>query len=61
MSLALITSLITALGMSAWYASIDRVWVSPFKFIIGDMLGALVILTILVAVRKPILNTVKFK
>ena len=59
--IALITSLITALGMSAWYASIDRVWVSPFKFIIGDMLGALVILTILVAVRKPILNTVKFK
>ena len=59
--IALITSLITALGMSAWYASIDRVWVFPFKFIIGDMLGALVILTILVAVRKPILNTVKFK
>jgi hypothetical protein len=59
--IALITSLITALGMSAWYASIDRVWVFPFKFIIGDMLGALVNLTILVAVRKPILNTVKFK
>lgn len=59
--IALITSLITALGMSAWYASIDRVWVFPFKFIIGDMLGTLVILTILVAVRKPILNTVKFK
>ena len=59
--IALITSLITALGMSAWYASIDGVWVFPFKFIIGDMLGTLVILTILVAVRKPILNTVKFK
>jgi len=59
--IALITSLITAIGMSAWYASIDRVWVFPFKFIIGDMLGTLVILTILVAVRKPILNTVKFK
>ena len=57
--IALITSLITALGMSAWYASIDRVWV--FKFIIVDMLGTLVILIILVAVRKPILNTVKFK
>ena len=59
--IALITSLITALGMSAWYASIDEVWVFPFKFIIGDMLGTLVILTILVVVRKPILNTVKFK
>jgi len=59
--IALITSLITALGMSVWYASIDRVWVFPFKFIIGDMLGTLVILTILVAVRKPILNAVKFK
>ena len=59
--IALITSLITSLGMSAWHASIDEVWVFPFKFIIGDMLGALVILTILVAVRKPILNTVKFK
>jgi len=58
---ALITSLITALGMSAWYASIDGVWVFPFKFLIGDMLGTLVNLTILVAVRKPILNTVKFK
>ena len=58
---SLITSLITALGMSAWYASIDGVWVFPFKFIIGDMLGTLVILTILVAVRKLILNTVKFK
>jgi len=41
--IALITSLITALGMSAWYGSIDRVWVFPFKFIIGDMLGALVV------------------
>jgi len=59
--IALITSLITALGMSAWYASIDGVWVFPFKFLIGDMLGTLVNLTILVAVRKPILNTVKFK
>jgi hypothetical protein len=59
--IALITSLITALGMSAWYASIDGVWVFPVKFLIGDMLGTLVILTILVAVRKPILNTVKFK
>ena len=59
--IALITSLITALGMSTWYASIDGVWVFPFKFLIGDMLGTLVILTILVAVRKPILNTVKFK
>ena len=37
--IALITSLITALGMSAWYASIDGVWVVPFKFLIGDMLG----------------------
>ena len=59
--IALITSLITALGMSAWYASIDGVWVFPFKFLIGDMLGTLVNLTILVAVRKLILNTVKFK
>ena len=59
--IALITSLITALGMSAWYASIDGVWVFPVKFLIGDMLGTLVILAILVAVRKPILNTVKFK
>ena len=59
--IALITSLITALGMSAWYASIDGVWVFPFKCLIGDMLGTLVNLTILVAVRKPILNTVKFK
>ena len=59
--IAIITSLITALGMSAWYASIDGEWVFPFKFLIGDMLGTLVILTILVAVRKPILNTVKFK
>ena len=58
---ALITSLITALGMSTWYASIDGVWVFPMKFLIGDMLGTLVILAILVAVRKPILNTVKFK
>jgi hypothetical protein len=47
--------------MSAWYASIDGVWVFPMKFLIGDMLGTLVILAILVAVRKPILNTVKFK
>src|SRR6056300_217313 len=59
--IALITSLITALGMSTWYASIDGVWVFPFKFLIGDILGTLVILTILVAVRKPILNTMKFK
>ena len=59
--IALITSLVTALGMSAWYASIDGVWVFPMKFLIGDMLGTLVILAILVAVRKPILNTVKFK
>ena len=59
--IALITSLITALGMSTWYASVDGEWVFPFKFLIGDMLGTLVILTILVAVRKPILNTVKFK
>ena len=57
----ILIALITSLGMSAWYASIDEVWVFPFKFIIGDMLGTLVILTILVAVRKPILNTVKFK
>ena len=59
--IALITSLVTALGMTAWYASVDGEWVFPFKFLIGDMLGTLVILTILVAVRKPILNTVKFK
>ena len=59
--IALITSLITGLGMSTWYASIDGEWVFPFKFLIGDMLGTLVILTILVGVRKPILNTVKFK
>ena len=59
--IALISSLITALGMSTWYASINGVWVFPFKFLIGDMLGTLVILAILVAVRKPILNTVKFK
>jgi hypothetical protein len=59
--IALITSLVTALGMSAWYAFIDGVWVFPMKFLIGDMLGTLVILAILVAVRKPILNTVKFK
>ena len=37
--IALITSLVTSLGMSAWYASIDGVWVFPFKFLIGDMLG----------------------
>ena len=59
--IALITSLITSLGMSAWYASIDEVWVFPFKFLTGDMLGTLVNLTILVAVQKPILNKVKFK
>jgi len=59
--IALITSLVTALGMTAWYASVDGEWVFPFKFLIGDMLGTLVIFTILVAVRKPILNTVKFK
>ena len=59
--IALITSLITALGMSAWYASIDGIWVFPMKFLVGDMLGTLVILAILVAVRKPILNTVNFK
>lgn len=59
--IALITSLITALGMSTWYASIEGVWVFPFKFLIGDMLGTLVIFTILLVVRKPILNTVKFK
>ena len=59
--IALITSLVTALGMTAWYASVDGEWVFPFKFLIGDMLGTLVILAILVAVRKPILNTVKFK
>jgi hypothetical protein len=47
--------------MSAWYASVDGEWVFPFKFLIGDMLGTLVILTILIAVRKPILNTVKLK
>ena len=59
--IAFITSLITGLGMSTWYASIDGEWVFPFKFLIGDMLGALVVLAILVAVRKPIFNAVKFK
>ena len=57
----ILIALITALGMSAWYASIDGVWVFTVRFLIGDMLGTLVILSILVAVGKPILNTVKFK
>jgi hypothetical protein len=59
--ISLITSLITGLGMSTWYAFVDGVWVFPIKFLMGDMLGTLVILTILIAVRRPILNMVKFK